>query len=156
LVLDEVTRRGWVLAAVVEPAAHLEALAMVVDGQADVIIATRPEYMPALQFAYDLSGRQELRRVPPGTANAAAYARPVPRSEFGRAVAESGDRTSPRLRRPQRLNEPEIRTAATDFEPEFRRAVAESGTPMPNRAAVRRVPGRRARVVAQDRGRRSV
>lgn len=54
--LDEITRLGWELVGVVDPRDHLDALRLVVDGAADVVLATNPDHMPALRFAWQLDG----------------------------------------------------------------------------------------------------
>lgn len=48
--LDHITRCGWHLVAVVDPQDHLQALRMVVEGAADVVLATQAEHLPVLQL----------------------------------------------------------------------------------------------------------
>jgi hypothetical protein len=71
--LDEIARLGWVLAAVIAPADHLDALRMVLDGLADVVLASRPEHMPTLQFIYNLESG--------GGGRSQAAVRPVARGD---------------------------------------------------------------------------
>lgn len=60
--LDQIANVGWDLVSVVDPAQHLDALHMVLDGVADVVVTTRAEHFPLVQYAADLSGE----RVRPG------------------------------------------------------------------------------------------
>lgn len=64
--LERITRHGWILAAIMDPGDHLAALRMIVDGLADFVLATRPEHMPSLRFAYDLGSAGPSRLVSPG------------------------------------------------------------------------------------------
>jgi hypothetical protein len=71
--LDEIAHIGWQLVAVIDPAQHLEALQMVTDGQADVIVAARPEYFPLVQLSgYLVSARGQRTRMVPRRATAPA------------------------------------------------------------------------------------
>jgi hypothetical protein len=49
--LTEFQRLGWTLAAVIDPDDHLDALRMIIDGVADVIVVTSEDQMPVLQIA---------------------------------------------------------------------------------------------------------
>lgn len=52
--LDEIARLGWIIAAIIDPSQQMDALRMVVDGLADVVVAASPEHLSVLKFAYDL------------------------------------------------------------------------------------------------------
>lgn len=56
MALQEIEAGGWCLVAVMEPDQHLEALAMVVDDMADVVVVTRPEHFPVIRFVSELNG----------------------------------------------------------------------------------------------------
>lgn len=62
--LDEIARLGWVLVSVIDPARHLEALRMVLDGVADVVLADRPEHMPSVRIGLSLAPSQAGSRPP--------------------------------------------------------------------------------------------
>lgn len=80
--LDAIGAYGWTLVAVVLPEAHLQALRMVLDGEADAVLAARPEHVPSVMFTVDLPS-------PMGDTG--------PRNERTRVLRRSSE---PRLRRP--------------------------------------------------------
>lgn len=83
--LDQIAAAGCDLVAVVDPAQGKDALRMVVDGEADLIVTTRPEYFPLVRFAGGFGNERT---------------RPVLRAQAtGTNVAD--DRADARHRRPQ-------------------------------------------------------
>jgi hypothetical protein len=50
-VLEEIRRGGWRLVAVVDPRQQLQALAMVVNGMADVVVVAKPEHFSVVHLA---------------------------------------------------------------------------------------------------------
>lgn len=73
---------GWTLVGLVAPEHHLAALRMVVDGEADAVLAARPEDIESVKFTVDLPCSIEHTG---------------PRNERTRMLRSS---SNPRLRRP--------------------------------------------------------
>lgn len=91
--LDAIAREGWHLVAVLDPAEYLQAHRMVADGLVDVIVAARPEYLPSLRYAADLTprDRQGRTRVLPRQAApglTVAQPRPAAAASFHESVRE--------------------------------------------------------------------
>lgn len=57
--LDAIASFGWTLIGVISPEHYRDALRLVVDGEADAVLAARPEYVPAVMFTGDLPVRDE-------------------------------------------------------------------------------------------------
>ncbi|MBM2614091.1 hypothetical protein JIG36_00795 [Actinoplanes sp. LDG1-06] len=49
--LDHIARTGWELVAVIDPQNHVDALRMVLDGLADIVVVTRSEHFPLVCHA---------------------------------------------------------------------------------------------------------
>ncbi|WP_433361895.1 hypothetical protein ACQPZX_29345 [Actinoplanes sp. CA-142083] len=64
--LDDIERLGLDLVAVVDPADHIEALRLIVDGAADIALACRPEHLPSLQLTSFLMAPGKTRPVDRG------------------------------------------------------------------------------------------
>lgn len=60
-VLGEIEQGGWTLVGIVEPERYLDALAMVVDGLADVVAITRAEDFPVIRLASQLNATSPAR-----------------------------------------------------------------------------------------------
>jgi hypothetical protein len=108
--LDGLAELGWVVTAIVDPAEHIEALRIVAEGSADVVVVTRPEYMPTVVLAGDLlRDRPRDRRT-----------RPVLRPPVAQ-LSEAGQ-----LEQPERITGSAVE-GRTQHVPR-----SESGTGMPN------------------------
>lgn len=96
-VLDQIEQGGWELVAIVEPERYLEALRLVLDGLADVVVVTRPEDFPVIQLASNLniSGRgwEERTQIVP---------RPASEPRQRPRLVGPEDRPEPGARREQR------------------------------------------------------
>lgn len=57
--LEQIGHLGWTLVSVVDPSSAIDALRLVVEGRADVVLATRAEHLPQLCLAADLPSRTE-------------------------------------------------------------------------------------------------
>jgi hypothetical protein len=107
--LDQLALGGYELVAVVDPDDHVEALRMVLDGMADLLVITEAQHFPIVQFAADLNGDPDRRARPvlrpqAGRGQDLPHRRepaPSPRPRLIGAQEEvSGDRTAEVERRP--------------------------------------------------------
>ncbi|MBU2662856.1 hypothetical protein KOI35_04980 [Actinoplanes bogorensis] len=55
--LDSIAAYGWTVSAIIDPEQHLDALRMVLDGMADLVVGIEPQDVPVLHLAADLSHR---------------------------------------------------------------------------------------------------
>lgn len=113
--LDQIQRGGWHLVAIIEPEHYLDALQLVLDGMADVVVVTKPEHFPVIRLASELNG--------PGVGRE-ARTRPLPRPYRPTTPAsdhpgrEGAERRRPRLIGPDDTEEPsERRTEPVDRRP---------------------------------------
>lgn len=79
--MEQLARGGFELVGIVDPADHMIALRMVLDGIADVIVSTRPDHMPVLRFAGDAAWFA-AKKVPAGAGGHQRQSRPMPRAEL--------------------------------------------------------------------------
>jgi len=81
--LDQIEGLDWVLIGIIDPADCLEALQMVVDGRAQIVLATRPDHLPLLRFTSDAAwfdgpaGRRTRPVMRPGQQGGVALPAPV-------------------------------------------------------------------------------
>lgn len=84
--LAAIVEYGWDLVGLVTPENHLEALRLVVSGEADAVLAARPEYVRAVMFTGDLPSpmgdagpRNERTRMVPRHGEGQVYTKLVRR-----------------------------------------------------------------------------
>jgi hypothetical protein len=107
--LDGIRQQGWVVASVVDPERHLDALRMVVAGLADVVVAVNHTDLPSLKFASDL-GKRRYEKT--------ARTERLPRPDLEPAPTDVAQDESPRHRRPQLLHvDPEADVEAETVAP---------------------------------------
>lgn len=109
--LEQIEGCGYELTAVVDPERHLEALRMVVDGLADLVVVTAAEHCPLVQHVGDL-GR------PPG-AGGEARARLVLRPVSAGGQARPGYIQRPRPVTAERGDPAEQRAKPVEREPDI-------------------------------------
>lgn len=122
--MDMIARAGFDLIGVIDPKDHLDALAMVMNGTADIVVASRPDHLPAVRVVTDeawFEHRERTHRT--GTAQdpprgvhrrTQRRLRPEDADWRGPGPAEPGERPVPLDHRRPRIIE---RGDASDGEP---------------------------------------
>lgn len=62
--LDKLANLGYNLVGIIDPEQARDALRLVLDGEVDLVVATRPEHIPFVAVALDLDGGGERRPRP--------------------------------------------------------------------------------------------